>query len=345
MGLKSRLGMAVCASLVFSGTPALHAQPAAKVQNVKHIRWVLAHEPVRLFIRAAKKFSQEIQARTNGAIQVEVLTLGEYQKKYAKGEKLTPMDVVRLIRQGRIEMSQTYTTSLGNIDRDMYVLDLPFLFKSYAQARHVLEGKIGTQLLASLDRKNVKGLAFTYSGGYRVIPSDKAITSLAQFKGMKIRTSGSPVAQDTFLAVGAKPIPMSLDDVANAAKQGKIQAAESTPSRYYDLKQNLYSKVLNDTQHSLFLTSIIMSNKFWSTLSAKEQKAVHEAAVVSARLERKESIADAAVMKQDCRRDGIPVVAMPAKMKRNFKAAVRTVYKKYKNYFSKDYVAQIEKTN
>jgi TRAP-type C4-dicarboxylate transport system substrate-binding protein len=224
----------------------------------------------------------------------------------------------------------------------MYVLDLPFLFRDHDHATKVLEGKVGGQLLAGLEKKHVKGLAFTYSGGYRILPANTPIASLEQFKGMKIRTSQSPVAQDTFKALGATPVPMDLDDVANATKQGKISASESTYPRFYELKQNQFSKVLNDTKHSLFLTSIVINQEFWKSLTPEQQKAVRDAAVSAARLERQQSIADAEVTKAQCVKDGIQVVSLPEPEQEKFKALMQPIYKKYEKYFSGNLVAQIQ---
>lgn len=314
----------------------------AKTEEVTKIRWVLAHEPIKLFERAARHFAQEIQEKTSGKIVVEVLTLREYEKKYNKGKLLKHADVIRYLQDGKLEISQTYTTHLGAINRDMYVLDLPFLFRDHDHAQKVLEGKIGGKLLAGLEKGNITGLAFTYSGGYRVIPSDIPIEKVEQFKGMKIRTSSSPVAQDTFTLLGAKPVPMELEEVGRATKQGKIVAAESTYPRFYEMRQNEFSKVLNDTRHSLFLTAIGINKAFWDKLSPEHQKVIREAAISSARLERQESIDDAETTKKKCRDDGIRVVDLPDSEREKFKTLVQPVYQKYKDYFGDNLVAEIQ---
>lgn len=317
--------------------------PAFADGPAKKIRWVLAHDPVKLFEAAANHFAEEVGKKTNNQVQVEIMTVPAYSKKYGKGKEMKNFDVVRYIQNGKIEMSQTYTTSLGVLEKDMYVLDLPFLFRDHAHATKVLEGKVGGQLLAGLEKSNVHGLAFTYSGGYRVLPANTPIENLEQFKGMKIRTSQSPVAQDTFRALGATPVPMDLDDVANATKQGKISASESTYPRFYELKQNEYSKVLNDTKHSLFLTSIVINQDFWKSLTPAQQTAIREAAVSAARLERTQSIADAEVTKEQCKKDGIQVVDLPKPEQEKFKALMKPIYAKYENYFSANFVQEIEK--
>jgi len=322
---------------------ALIVVPAFAEGQVKKIRWVLAHDPVKLFEAAANHFAEEVGRKTNGQIQVEILTVPAYGKAYTPHNDLKKVDVVRYIQDGKIEMSQTYTTSLGLLEKDMYVLDLPFLFRDHGHAEKVLEGKVGNQLLAGLEKSNVHGLAFTYSGGYRILPGNTPIEKIEQFKGMKIRTSQSPVAQDTFTQLGATPVVMGLDDVANAAKRGQISAAESTYPRFYELKQNEFSKVLNDTQHSLFLTSIVINQDFWKSLTPAQQQAVREAAVSAARLERKQSIADAEVTKEQCKKDGIQVVSLPKAEQEKFKTLMQPIYKKYENYFSNNLIGQIQK--
>jgi TRAP-type C4-dicarboxylate transport system substrate-binding protein len=161
-----------------------------------------------LFLRAANRFSQEMMAKTNGQINIEVMTLSQYQEKYSPNKKITKHDLLDLMEVGEIEMSQMYTTTLGKFNKDMFALDMPFLFRDHDHAAHVLEGQIGQSLMNGLaEKSNIQGLAFTYSGGYRMIAATKPINTVADLKGLKVRIAKSPVAEDSFLAVGAVPVP------------------------------------------------------------------------------------------------------------------------------------------
>ena len=201
-------------------------------QTPKTYLWVIAHEPIDLFKAAADQFSNEIAEKTHGNIKINVMTLPEYAKVYNAGKEISPDQFLKIVQEGKIQFSQTYTTELGRYSPDMYVLDLPFLFRSHEHAKHVLEGKVGEQLLASVTSEHVRGLAFTYSGGYRILPSKKKIAKLEDFKGMRIRTSGSPVAQATFKALGAEPVVMGLNQIGDSMKDGDIVAGESTYARF-----------------------------------------------------------------------------------------------------------------
>jgi len=308
------------------------------------IRWVLAHEPIELFLRAAKRFTQEVNERAAGKLDIEYMTLSEYAERYNGGRKVTKHDLLDLMESGAIEMSQMYTTWLGErYSKNMRVLDLPFLFRDHDHAAAVLDGEIGACLLEDLSKTGVKGLAFTYSGGFRMIPAVKAINTVADFEGLRIRSNRSPVAVDTLKAVGAEPVVMELEDISGAVKSGDIVGGESTYPRFYGLKQNEVCDVINDTGHSLFLTSIITSQKFWDSLEPGLQAIIRIAASNAARTERVESVEDIALVQERCKEEGIDVVKLPADEVEKFKAATVPVYAKYEREFG-GLIARIQQT-
>jgi len=151
------------------------------MSKVTKIRWVIAHEPLSLFVRAAKDFQEFVNAAQSAEkIEVEVMTLKEYSDKYNNGVAVTKHDLLDLMEQGRIEMSQMYTTWLAeDIEHDMLALEMPFIFEDHEHATRVLEGPVGEGLLEKITEKsNVRGMAFTYSGGFRNIIANKKVSTL-----------------------------------------------------------------------------------------------------------------------------------------------------------------------
>lgn len=311
---------------------------------MKHIKWVLAHEPIELFVRAAKVFAEQVNAQAPNQLSIEVLTLSEYAQKYNNGNIVSKHDLVDLLDSGKIEMSQTYTITLGKVNKDFFVLDLPFLFKDHDHANRVFEGNVGKGLLDSLQQtKNIKGLAFTYSGGFRIIPGNEPVNKIEDLRGIKVRTSFSPVAIDTFKAVGADVVPMELEELTDNLGNETVDVGESTYPRVYALGQNRVSKIINHTEHSLFLTSILIGSKFWESLSPELQSIVADAAKSAARHERELSIEDVTSVQEQAKKDGIRVIKMDAIEQARFAEATQEVYAKYENYFSQGLVDQIKK--
>lgn len=310
----------------------------------KHVKWVIAHEPVDLFLKVAESFANEVNAKTNGLFEIEVLSLTEYSNKYNNGQKITKSDLMDLINTGKIEMSHIYTTWLADYNKDLNVLDLPFLFTDHAHADRVLEGEIGQELLAGVSKQsNITAMAFTYSGGYRVVPAKFKATSVASWKNQKVRTSRSPVAVETFKALGAIPNEMvQLEQMNEAADQGIIGAGESTYVRVLPLNQHESFQYVNETEHSLFLTSIIMNSDFFAQFSDEVQEIVSTAAFNAARKERRESVESIPSIIAECEAKGVPVVRMNETEKARFKEVTKSVYSKFADYFTPGLVQKVQ---
>lgn len=309
------------------------------------IRWVIAHEPIGLFLKVAERFSEEVNKKTGGMFDIEVLSLSDYAAKYNNGVKVTKDDLLRLIDTGAIEMSHIYTTWLADYNKDLHALDLPFLFRDHDHASRVLDGSIGAELLDGVARaSNIKAMSFTYSGGYRIVPANFKADTVDSWKGRNVRTSRSPIAKSTFELLGATYLDgIALEEMNKAADEGVIDAGESTYVRVFPLKHNESFKYVNDTAHSLFLTSIIVNQRFFSQLDSATQKIMTEAAQKAAELERKESVADIPNILAECERQQVEVVRMPESEIEKFKDITASVYDMYADYFnSKDLVKRIQ---
>ena len=313
--------------------------------NKKHIKWVLAHEPIELFIRAAKVFSAEVNKKLPDQLEIEILTLNEYSQKYNNGVIVSKHELVDLLHTNKIEMSQTYTITLGKINKDFYALDLPFLFESHEHASRVFEGEVGKQLLDSLqENRNVKGLAFTYSGGFRIIPGNEPVARIEDLRGVKVRTSFSPVAIETFKTLGADVVPMELEELSENLANANVDIGESTYPRVYALGHDKVSKVINHTEHSLFLTSILIATDFWNDLSTQAQTVISDAARVAAIYERSISVEDIVSVQNRAQSDGITVIKMSKEEQQRFATETKVVYDKFANYFTEGLVDKIKKS-
>lgn len=319
-------------------------QPLEVPMKKQHIKWVIAHEPIGLFLKAAERFSHEVNEKTGGLFEIEVLSLTDYSEKYNNGKKITKHDLLDLINSGAIEMSHIYTTWLADYNKDLHALDLPFLFEDHEHADRVLEGEIGSELLAGVSKNSkVRAMSFTYSGGYRIVPAKTAINSVADFAGLKLRTSRSPVAVETFKVLGAEPVSnVELEEMNNAADAGIIDSGESTYVRIFPLKQNEAFDVINDTKHSLFLTSIIANEDFFNKFDQATKEILQTAALNTARAERRESVADIPNIVDECAKNNIPVIELAGSELEQFKQITKSVYNKFQDYFSPGLVQRIQ---
>jgi len=311
------------------------------------IRWVIAHEPLNLFLRAAEDFERRVnEQQSEHKIEVEIMTLTEYSQRYNDGVVVTKHDLLDLMEAGKIEMSQMYTTWLAEkYEQDFLVFDLPFLFKDHEHATRVLEGEVGETLLSKLtDKSNVRGLSFTYSGGFRQMIANKKVSTLEELAGTPVRSNRNPVAQATISALGLKPVVAEVEDLRKVVVEGQAEGGETNYPRMYPLRQNEVTKSVIDTGHSLFLTSMIIGDRFWDSLSPEVQAVIKQAAILAGREERAETIRDGARAEQRLvAEEGANIVKWTQEQREAAKAALSSVYDQFRDTFTPGLIEAIER--
>jgi TRAP-type C4-dicarboxylate transport system substrate-binding protein len=309
------------------------------------LRWVLAHVPYDLFLRSANIFAKTVFEKSNGQIEIEVLGADQYVDQYMSDEQVDTVEGVQfadLVHKGVVEMSQMYNTTLSHYNKDLRVLDLPFLFEDHTHAQKVLDGDIGLNMLRDLsETSNIRGLAFTYSGGFRMIVGDKPV-SVDDLKGQKIRTSSSDAAIKTFEAVQANPVNVPIYKVTEALKDGVVDIGENTWARYFRTNIDSVARCVTDSKHSLFLTAIIINKQVWESLTPAMQGWMQEAALEAARSERAESLEDNEAAVARCKQEGIPVVEWDEAEVAQFKALTAPVYDYFENELTPGLIKSIK---
>jgi len=277
---------------------------------------------------------------------VEILSLGEYSEKYNNGVTVFYPDLIKYMSEGKLEMTQMYTHALGRHSSWFRALDLPFLFTDDDHASRVLDGPIGQKILNTLHNKpgtkNVKGLSFTYSGGFTVISTNRAIRSIEDLQGLKVRVPHSPVIQDYFEALGMEPVMLELTEIHSALVSNKIDAAEITYKRLYGANAQDHTDSILHSNHNMFLTSILVSQEFWSGLSEDLQQVIAQSALVSAQYEREDSIKDDLVHRQLCLDNGINVTDPDAEIQKQFRDRATMIYTKYTPMFGQTFIDKIK---
>ena len=319
------------------------------------LRWLIAHQPQELFVRTAKAFQRELDRTVPGEISIEILTYPEYAEKYGEIQNLDGLNSFdhtdesqvsiqqglsafwQALKNGAVEMSQIQVNRVGDVCGDFNALDLPFLFEDHDHVSRVVDGEIGQALCAKLTAEtDVRGLGFTYSGGYRVIGSNTPIASLDELQGLKVVVENNTSIGHTLnsMDVPTVVIPPSLWKKTDPIGQGIADAIETTYLRFD-------GKHILKTNHSIFMTTMLVSDLFWDQLNATQQQAFIDAAKKVATLERDWSIQDAEKFEQTAVERGVEIVELSAEQQQILKKRSLMSYFKTKYQFSPDLVKNI----
>jgi TRAP-type C4-dicarboxylate transport system substrate-binding protein len=318
----------------------------------RKIRWLIAHQPQELFVRTARAFSEELNKHCAGELEVEILTYPEYREKY---QAIADLDVLdekdvdidkgikafwNALFDSQVEMSQIQVGQVGELHSDFHALDLPFLFDDHDHVSKVLEGPVGQQLCSTLGQKSgVTGLAFTYSGGFRVIGSNDPIASVDELQGLRIVVQNPLTLGTTIESMGGQAIavPPNLWNKYDLLGKGQADAVETTYLRFN-------GKHVLKTNHSMFMTTIVVSNKFWNTLTESQQQAFQQAALVASRKEREWSIQDGETFEADAIKNGVTITEISKEDTATLKKKSQLTYVKCKHFFSDGLISRIRKT-
>jgi len=312
------------------------------------IRWVIAHEPLSLFFRAAKDFEKYLNENQGAEqIEIEIMTLTEYSEKYNNNVKVTKHDLLDLMEEGRLEMSQMYTTWLAEYyDYDFLAFEMPYIFRDHDHAYRVLEGEIGEELLARLTEKsNVRGLSYTYSGGFRCMGVNRSVSTLADLSGVKLRSNRNPVGKAVVKAMsGVEPFICETEDAAYHVSKGDCEGNDTVYSRIYPLEQNKVMQSVVDSKHSLFLTTMIIAESFWTSLSQEVKDIIKDAAIRAGRQERDTTIEDGQQARRQLEQDGIKIYDPKPEELEDLKNKMKLVYDEFEHTFQNKLIDRIRRS-
>lgn len=315
------------------------------MNKVNKIKWLIAHEPVDLFLRTAKAFANEVKVATNGQVEIEIYTATEYADKFNDGIAENPMVYMD---RGDLEMSQLHISQLWKWNVPSFMaLELPFLFKDHDHATRVLEGDIGKSMLTELKEKSpARGLAFTYSGGFRIVASDTEINSLADFNNLSFYTGTNPIGIDTIELIGGNPDPHAIEDYWSSVhtEGDNHDAVDTTVPRLLATVDKTQKRFITGTKHSMFLTSIIVSEKFWNGLSDELKEQLGKAAFNAARLERKWSVEDTEKVINEGEKAGVQYKELDDAEMIKFRALTEPLYNKYNSIFMPGLIDSIKRS-
>jgi TRAP-type C4-dicarboxylate transport system substrate-binding protein len=165
-------------------------------------------------------------------------------------------------------------------------LALPFMFRSADHLRAVLDGPIGEEILASFDAQGFIGLTFYDSGARSIYTRGRAIRTLEDLKGLRIRVQQSDLMVEMVRALGAVPVALPYGQVETGLSTGLIDGAENNWPSYVTTNHFKVARYYTVTEHTMSPEVLVMSRRAWESLSDEDKLIFRDAARESNRFMR-----------------------------------------------------------
>jgi tripartite ATP-independent transporter DctP family solute receptor len=249
----------------------------AAVAQERTIRWGHLQNKDHPVSLGANKFGQVVEKNSGGKLKF---------REFPSSSLGSESQQQSALQGGTQEMMSASTTTLAGIVKEFGVFDFSFLFANEAEADAMLDGPIGKRLLERLPEHGLVGLAYWENGFRNVTNSKRPITKYEDLAGLKIRVMQNPVYLETFKAVDANPVPMAFGELFTALETKTVDAQENPYSIILGNKFNEVQKYLTVTRHTYNSFIVLMSKKFWDSLSPTDKKIVQDAAIEARTYER-----------------------------------------------------------
>src|SRR5574341_2210728 len=217
---------------------------------------------------AMEQFKAEVEAATGKGVGVDLfpaMQLGGAQEN------------VDQTRSGAIFGTVIGAAFLSRTVPEISALSIPFLFTGREQAFRVVDGRVGKLIAERLEAKGFHLHGFMELGSRNVTNSRQQISSLADFKGLKIRLQPDDIHLATFRALGANPVAMDIKEVYSALQQGVLDGQENPYAVIRDRNFNQVQKYLTGTGHFFDFIVVVANKKRFDGLKPEQQQAIRAA--------------------------------------------------------------------
>lgn len=221
-------------------------------------------------------FARRLKAATGGKVAVNV---------FANNQLGNERELIEGLPLGLVDVACPANAVLTNFIPDLVALDLPFLFRDQAHLETVLNGHLIDVVGEAALKRGYRVLGL-YTAGVRHIMTKKQINSLADLKGLKIRTMQNPAHVEAFKALGANPTPLAYGELYGALQSGVVDGAEAANTNYYAQKFFEVAPNWAMVSWTVLISPLIMSEAKFRALPADVQAALLKAGRESAVVER-----------------------------------------------------------
>ncbi len=255
------VGMALF--LVFV-TTAAQAQPPKKF--ILKFNHVLA--PADPYHAGFQRWAKAVHDRTNGGLEIQV---------FHSAQLGVEEDIIEQIRAGANIGQNTDSARMGNYVPEIAVMNGPYFVDSYHEVFKLgdLPSIKGWKKKLETDF-GIKVLSFNWVQGFRHMITSKPIRKPEDLKGMRIRTPGAPIWQESIRSLGATPVALAFREIYPAMQQKVIDGCDNVYNATFAGKLFEVAKYVSETSHILLINFQIVGSKFFNSLPADYQKILEE---------------------------------------------------------------------
>lgn len=233
------------------------------------LRWATVLSTNHPMAQMMERVAKQVRDDTGGSLEIQTFPAGQLGSS---------RDVIESTSTGAIQLVDEGAAQFGQFVAQFSILEAPYIWRDPQHVRRVLASPILDEMNAMLVAKRaMRVIGATYYGKRHVTAGSKAIHSVDDMKGFKLRIP----EVDTFRAMaeawGARPTPLNIGELYLALSQGAVDGQENPLPTIQSNKFYEVQKYLVMTGHIITPRLIVVNEPAWQALTAKERQVLKSA--------------------------------------------------------------------
>ena len=212
--------------------------------------------------KAFEETAREVYARTNKELEIVI---------YAGGTMGDEGAMVRKMRHGQLDGAAITSVGLGEINKQLLMLQLPLLFANDSQLDYV-RGQMSSTFEGLLDAGGFR-LAAWGDLGFIYLFSNTPVKTPDDIKSTKMWVwDTDPVSKAVMEVAGVNAVELGVPDVLPSLQTGLIDAFTNSP--YGSIALQWYTKAayVTNLKMSVGIGGSVLTNKAWNDLDPAHQQ-------------------------------------------------------------------------
>lgn len=220
----------------------------------------------------AEKFTDTVYELSDGSMKIQV-----YPNSVLGGDR----ELLESCSDGDIPFVVQNTAPQVTFMKDIAVFDMPCVYDDIEDVRNAIDDQEFMDRIGKVYHQGGYELLGYADQGFRVMSTNRKVTSIDDFKNQKIRTMENSFHMDFWKQLGANPTPMTFSEVYIGLQQGTIDAQENPYEVIVSNKLYEQQDYVIETNHLPHLISLIVSDEFMQTLTKEQQEIIRQAADIA----------------------------------------------------------------
>ena len=279
------------------------------------------------------KFAELVNAKTGGQVKVET---------YLAGSLYNERTAIEGIVNGAIDLGGASNANWAAFTDTLLFMDLPYVFNDEESFRTVLDGPVGGEIRQRFEKAGFKLLMELDNGGFRdVVNNKRPLRVPANLKGLKFRTTASPVEIAMFRNWGAIPTAIDWAEVYSALGSGVVDG-EFVQTTWLDTAKHYeVLKYATPIKAVIGMQTLAMRKDRFDQLAPAVQNALVESAKEAAAYSNKLDAASIATSRAKAQQLGVQTYAPSEQEMKIWRGTGRQVWTQFEGKIDQTLLQQV----